>query len=58
MQVNGARERGRPKKRWIDSVRNDLNVKRFTVEEFEDKKAWEDSSIHRPQISWEKMMEK
>ncbi len=40
MDVQGRRNRGRPKRRWMDSVRDDLREKGLTGEEVHDRAAW------------------
>ncbi len=40
MDVQGRRNRGRPNRRWMDSVRDDLSEKGQTGEEFRDREAW------------------
>ena len=39
-EIKGNRGRGRPKKRWMDCVKEDLNVKELTVNMTRDRKGW------------------
>ena len=36
MEVQGRRKRGRPKRRWLDKVKNDINEKGMSGEEVYD----------------------
>ena len=36
MEVPGKRRRGRPKQRWLDSIRNDLSQREFSGEDAQD----------------------
>ena len=40
LDIKGNRGRGRPKKRWIDCVKEDLNEKELTVDMAKDRKGW------------------
>ncbi len=40
MEVQGRRNRGRPKRRWLDSVKEDLREKGLTGEEVHERAAW------------------
>lgn len=40
MEVQGRRSRGRPKRRWIDGVRDDLREKGLTGDEAQDRAGW------------------
>ena len=40
LEIKGNRGRGRPKKRWMDSVKEDLNVKELTANMTRDRKEW------------------
>ena len=40
MEVPGRRNRGRPKRRWMDSIRDDLREKELTGDEFRDRAEW------------------
>ena len=40
MKVQGRRKRGRPRKRWRDCVRDDLQLKGITEEEAQDRNKW------------------
>ena len=40
MEVHGSRRRGRPKRRWIDSVNGDLREKNLTTEMANDRDMW------------------
>ena len=33
MEVPGKRTRGRPKRRWLDNIKNDLSERELSVEE-------------------------
>ena len=36
MEVSGKRRRGRPKRRWLDNIKNDLSERELSVEEAHD----------------------
>jgi len=40
LQVEGTRGRGRPKRRWMESVKEDPREKGLVVDEFEDRGEW------------------
>ena len=40
LDIKGNRGRGRPKKRWIDCVKEDLNEKELTVDMVKDRMGW------------------
>ena len=40
MEVPGKRSRGRPKRRWLDSIRNDLSERELSGEEAQDRVKW------------------
>ena len=40
MEVPGRLNRGRPKRRWMDSIRDDLREKGLTGDEFRDRAEW------------------
>ena len=40
MEVPGNRRRGRPKRRWLDSIRNDLSERELSGEEGKDGIQW------------------
>ena len=40
MEVPGNRRRGRPKWRWLDSIRNDLSERELSGEEAQDRIKW------------------
>ena len=40
MEIEGRRGRGRPKRRWMDSVRADLTEKGLEGDEYEDRAEW------------------
>ena len=37
MEVPGKRRRGRPKRRWLDNIRNDLSERELSGEEVQDR---------------------
>ena len=37
MEVPGKRRRGRPKRRWLDSIRNDLSERELSREDTQDR---------------------
>ena len=39
-EVRGKRRRGRPKRRWLDSIRNDLSEKELSREDAQDRAKW------------------
>ena len=40
MEIKGNRGRGRPKKRWMDCIKEDLTVKKLTTDMARDRKMW------------------
>ena len=40
MEVPGKRRRGRPKRRWLDNIRNDLSERELSGEEAQDLVKW------------------
>ena len=40
MEVPGKRRRGRPKRRWLDNIRNDLSERELSGEEAQDRAKW------------------
>ena len=40
MEVPGKRRRGRPKRRWLDSIRNDLSERGLSEEDAQDRPRW------------------
>ena len=40
MEVPGKRRRGRPKRRWKDSIRNDLSERGLSEEDAQDRPRW------------------
>ena len=40
MKVGGQRKIGRPKLRWIDVIRKDMNEKQVKIEESQDHRTW------------------
>ena len=40
MEVPGKRRRGRPKRRWLDSIRNDLSERELAREDTQDRDKW------------------
>ena len=40
MEVPGKRKRGRPDRRWLDSIRNDLSYKGLSVEVGQNRVQW------------------
>ena len=40
MEVPGKRKRGRPKRMWLDSIRNDLSERELSGEDAEDRAKW------------------
>ena len=40
LEVEGTWGRGRPKRRWMDSVKNDLREKGLVGDEFKDREEW------------------
>ena len=46
IEVQGSGRRGRPKKRWVDCVKDDLREKGLSGEEVYDRAAWRRLSSH------------
>ena len=40
MEVQDERRRGRPKRRWLDNIRNDLTERELSGEEAQDRIKW------------------
>ena len=40
MEVPGKRRRGRPKRRWLDNIRNDLSERELSGEEVQHRFQW------------------
>ena len=40
MEVSGNKRRGRPKRRWLDSIRNDLSERELSKENAQDRAKW------------------
>ena len=40
MEVPGKRRRGRPKRRWLDSIRNDLSERELSGEDAQERAKW------------------
>ena len=40
MEVPGKRRRGRPKRRWLDSIGNDLSERELSREDAQDRARW------------------
>ena len=40
MEVPGKRRRGSPKRRWLDSIRNDLSKRELSREDAQDRTKW------------------
>ena len=40
MEMPGKRKRGRPKRRWLDSIRNDLSERELSREGTQDRAKW------------------
>ena len=53
-KVQGRRKRGRPKRRWLDKVKDDIKEKRLSADESYDRATWRGMSlnIHTTQ-KWE-----
>ena len=59
MQVPGKIRRGRPKRRWLDSIRNDLSEKGLSGEDAQDRPRWRRLTRHiDPTRKWGKMKKK
>ena len=48
MIVPGKRPRGRPRGRWMDGVRRDMQAQRITPEEEQDRTFWKDYGLLTP----------
>ena len=46
MEVPGKRRRGRPKRVWLDSIRNDLSEKGLSEEDAQDRPRWRSLTRH------------
>ena len=51
MEVPGKRRRGKPKRRWLDNIRNDLSEREMSEKEAQDRVTWRRLIRHiNPQI--------
>ena len=52
MEVQRRRKRGRPKRRWLDKVKDDIKEQRLSVDDVYDRATWRRMSwySHRPHI--------
>ena len=56
MEVAVKRKRGRPKRRWLDNIRNDLSEREFNKrEDAQDRAKWRRIIKIDPTYKWEKM---
>ena len=46
MEVPGKRRRGRPKRRWMDNIRNDLSERGLSEEDAQDRSRWRRLTRH------------
>ena len=46
MEMPGKRRRGRPKRRWLDSIRNDLSERQLSGEDAQDRANWRRLTRH------------
>ena len=46
MEVPGKRRSGRPKRRWLDSIRNDLSERGLSEEDAQDRPRWRRLTRH------------
>ena len=51
MEVPGKRMRGRPKRRWLDSIRNDLSERGLSGEDAQDRPRWRSQDTSTPHKS-------
>ena len=49
-KVLGIRRRGRKKRRWLDSTRNDLSERELAGEDAQQRAKWMSHKTHRPHI--------
>ena len=54
MKVQGRRKRGRPKRRWLDKVKDDIKEKGLSADDVYDRATWRRiSSYIDPKQKWE-----
>ena len=54
MEVQGRRKRGRPKRRWLDKVKDDIKEKGLSVDDVYNRATWRCmSSYIDPTYKWE-----
>ena len=58
MKAQGRRKRGRPKRRWLNRVRDDITVKGLSGEEVYDSVTCHRTLYIKPHKSWNKMKRK
>ena len=58
MRVQGRRKRGRPKRRWLDKVKDDIIEKGLSADDVYDRATWRRMSTSTPHKSGNKMKEK
>ena len=59
MKVQGRRKRGRPKRRWLDKVKDDIKEKGLSADDVYDRATWRRmSSYIDPTQKWDKMKKK
>ena len=46
IEVPGKRRRGRPKRRWLDNIKNDLSERELSGEEAQDRVQWRHTIRH------------
>jgi hypothetical protein len=50
MNVDGHPRRGRPKKRWMDCVKDDMRIKGVSIEMTRDREMEEENMLCRPHL--------
>ena len=54
MQVQGKRRKGRPKKRWLDNISDDMKEYKMTKDMAQNRRVWHTKTKGRTITTWRK----